>query len=127
MALSGWSIDVEAARSVVTTTKGHFDKIDQLKVDSQGGITDAITATDNLEIGEALSTTNNEYLSVMIGSAEAIGDNICLKMNEAISHYVEGDRRQAEDAQASTAAIPDKDPEADKSNPQARPTPEDQQ
>ncbi|MFB2573393.1 DUF6507 family protein [Micrococcus sp. IITD107] len=120
MALSSWDIEVETARGIVNTTKGHFDKIDQLKVDSQGAVMDAITATDNLEIGQALSMTNNEYLSIMLGSAEAVGDNICLKMHEAINAYVDGDRQVAEDAQAAVSAVPDEDPEADKVTPQVR-------
>lgn len=121
MALENWSIDVDEARAIVDTTKGHFDEIDQLKVDVQNGILDAITATDNLEIGEALSTTNNEYLSIMFGSAEALGDNVCLKMHEAISAYVSGDRDMATDAEAAVAAIPEEDPEADHSTPVLRP------
>lgn len=121
MALKDWSIDVVEARAVVDTTKGHFDKIDQLKVDAHSAVLDAISATDNFEIGEALSTTNNEYLSIMLGSAEAIGDNVCLKMHEAINAYVDGDSGMATDAEASVAGIPDKDPEADKSTPVARP------
>ncbi len=117
MGLKDWSIDVDPARQVVTTTKGHFDKIDQLKVDASVAISDAMTAVDNFEIGEALSATHDEYLSIMLGSAEAIGDNICLKMHEAINAYVDGDEEMAIEAEASTAAIPDEDPEKDKSTP----------
>ena len=121
MALENWSIDVDEARAIVETAKGHFDELDQLKVDVHHGILDAITATDNLEIGEALSTTNNEYLSIMLGSAEALGDNVCLKMHEAINAYVRGDRDMAADAEAAVAAIPEQDPERDKSTPVIRP------
>jgi hypothetical protein len=113
MAVENWTVQVDEARTVIDAAKVHFDEIDQLEADCSLKIEQAMTAVDNFEIGEALASTYELHLGVMISSAEAAGDNVCAKMHEAINAYVGGDQQMAEDAQRSAAAVPDADPEAD--------------
>lgn len=106
MGITGWTVDPEGARGVITKALGHIDELPGCADGMVTAFSEAATACDHVAIGTALDRVLETFVSPLFDASYTAGNHVLAQLEEAVRAYVESDAQMGQDALDLMGAIP---------------------
>lgn len=106
MALDAWEVDVPTATFIVGKAQDDVDLLKDQETALTTSFTEAATACDHIEIGDALNGLLSEFLGPLLEAGKNAGNSICGNALASIDAYSDADGKMADDAESAIYSVP---------------------
>lgn len=110
VALDHWEVEVGPARGIVTNAQAEVDRLQLQEQTLINAFTEAATACDHLDIGQALDALLHDFAGPLLQAARGAGTSITGQTGKAIDAYVQADEKMALDAEEAIHTVPRPEP-----------------
>lgn len=106
MGITGWMVDPERTRGVITTALGRIDELPGCADDMAMAFSEAVAACDHMDIGAALDSVLAAYVSPLLDASHRAGNHVLAQLEEAVRAYEDADAQMGHDALEQLRSVP---------------------
>lgn len=106
MGITGWIVDPERTRGVITKALSHIDELPGCADDMATAFSEAAAACDHMAIGAALDSILEAFVSPLFEASHSAGNHVLAQLGEAVRAYVDADAQMGHDALDQLSAVP---------------------